>query len=99
LLSQLLKNAIEASRHSPTIHILAAQSNEQVVITIKNSDPIPSAVRTQFFDKFVSHGKPNHMGMGSYTAKLLCLVQGGGIDFHTDDELGTEIYVHLPLGK
>ncbi|MCF6436472.1 response regulator [Pseudoalteromonas sp. MMG022] len=98
LLSHLIKNALEASRTRPSINVNASQSDEHVVITIHNSDPVPTHLTEQFFEKFVSSGKPGRLGMGTYIAKLLVEAQHGTIAFRTDDNRGTEVFVHLPLG-
>ncbi|NOU51239.1 response regulator [Pseudoalteromonas sp. JBTF-M23] len=99
LLIHLVKNAIEASSKRASININANQSDEHIVITIHNSDTVPQQVQAQFFEKFVSHGKPSHLGLGTYTARLLCEAQGGRLAFRTDQSLGTEVFVHLPKGK
>ncbi|MBD1583982.1 response regulator [Pseudoalteromonas sp. S16_S37] len=99
LLIHLIKNAIEASSKRASININASQSDGHIVITIHNSDAVPQQVQEQFFEKFVSYGKPGHLGMGTYTARLLCEEQGGRLAFRTDQSLGTEVYVHLPIGK
>ncbi|WP_105166590.1 response regulator [Pseudoalteromonas sp. T1lg23B] len=99
LLSHLIKNALEASKNRPSINVNASQSEDHVVITIHNSDTIPIQVREQFFDKFVSFGKPGRLGMGTYIAKLLVEAQNGTVAFRTDDNLGTEVFIHLPLGN
>ncbi|BBN83206.1 hypothetical protein PA25_31910 [Pseudoalteromonas sp. A25] len=99
LLMHLTKNAIEASSKRPSININSSESEDFIVITIHNSDTVPHQVRTQFFEKFVSYGKPDHLGMGTYAARRLCEAQGGTVAFRTDEGLGTEVFVHLPIKK
>ncbi|WP_247670920.1 response regulator [Pseudoalteromonas sp. MMG005] len=97
LLTHLLKNALEGTRSDPSIQLSATQNDKYVVFKIHNPDPVPEPIRGQFFDKFVTYGKPDHAGIGTYTAKLLTEIQGGFIEYRTDDNLGTEVFVSLPL--
>ena len=66
-------------------------------VTIRNQGVIPLQVREQFFDKFVTYGKPGASGLGSYSASLLSQVQNGSIALYVDDQQNqTTITVTLP---
>jgi signal transduction histidine kinase len=96
IFQNLLKNACEAAPANSTIFIRQLdQSPLQVVIS--NQGAVPTEIRGQFFDKFVTHGKPGGTGLGTYSAKLLTEAQGGQIDLAVDDgHNSTTITVRLP---
>ncbi|TMP45012.1 hypothetical protein CWB96_19370 [Pseudoalteromonas citrea] len=99
LLTHLLKNALEGTKSDPSIKLSSTQNEQFLVLKIHNPDPVPEPIRAQFFDKFVTYGKPEHAGVGTYAAKLLTEVQRGFIEYRTDDNLGTEVFVSLPLSQ
>jgi len=99
IFQNLLKNACEAAPANSTISIRQLdQSPLQVVIS--NKGAVPIEIRGQFFDKFVTHGKPGGTGLGTYSAKLLTEAQGGHIGLTVDDEHNaTTITVTLPRAQ
>jgi K+-sensing histidine kinase KdpD len=99
LFHNLISNALEAVKTKPLVTISAQPAEQQLTVIIQNPDPVPDGVRTRFFDKFVTFGKPDRAGVGTYTAKLLAEAQQGQIDFNTDEQRGTEVTVSLPLGE
>ncbi|MCG7564385.1 response regulator [Pseudoalteromonas sp. McH1-42] len=99
LFHNLITNALEAVNAKPLVTISAQPAEQQLTVIIQNPDPIPDGVRTRFFDKFVTFGKPDRAGVGTYTAKLLAEAQHGQIAFNTDEQRGTEVTVSLPLGE
>ena len=95
LLSNVLKNAIEASESGEKIDV-SVSKQDQIVIRIHNKAEIPQPIQVGFFNKYVSHGKSQGAGLGTYTAKLMTEVQNGSIDFTSTADEGTTIYVKLP---
>lgn len=58
---------------------------------------VPLAIRDNFFDKFVTSGKPGGTGLGTYSAKLLTQAQGGTIALSVSDITNTTtVTVSLP---
>lgn len=95
LLSNLLKNAMEAAPENSTIEVDFSRGNNHV-FTIHNMGVVPEEVRETFFDKFVTHGKREGTGLGTYTAHLIATSLGGRISFTTSEEGGTTLVVTLP---
>ena len=95
LFANLLRNAIEASPTNGIISIKMYHENAQSVISISNSGSVPKEIRATFFEKYVTSGKKDGNGLGTYSAKLITETQGGTIDMETDDDI-TCITVRLP---
>ena len=96
ILHNLLKNACEAAPDGSRVEI-GLQDGDPVTITIGNTGAVPAAIRTRFFDKYVTSGKEGGTGLGTYSAKLLTEAQGGSIGLEVDDAQNrTTITVTLP---
>ncbi len=95
MLSNLVKNAVEASEPHQQIRI-AMESGEPALLRISNPTPVPAPVRQGFFEKFVTAGKRDGSGLGAYSAKLIAITLGGEIEMRTAEGFGTEIKVSLP---
>jgi len=96
IFQNLLKNACEASppdsRVSIHIHV-----DSDVRVEIKNNGAVPKSIRDRFFDKFVTHGKRDGTGLGTYSARLLTEAQNGSIHCEVSDaDDTTAITVRLP---
>ncbi len=98
LLGNLIKNAIEASPPSSTITIaLTTPPTRQVqTLRIHNLGAVPETIKDRFFEKYVTSGKQNGTGIGTYSAALITKTLGGEIRMESDDNQGTSIYVVLP---
>lgn len=94
MFANLFKNAIEASPNELPITILLDRKNI-AIITIHNQGAIPEEIRDRFFEKYVTAGKINGTGLGTYSAKLMSETQGGQIYFDTSSVTGTAITVQL----
>ena len=96
LFHNLIKNACEAAPAMSRISVILFDESP-LRVTIRNQGVIPLQVREQFFDKFVTYGKPGASGLGSYSASLLSQVQNGSIALYVDDQQNqTTITVTLP---
>jgi signal transduction histidine kinase len=96
LLSNLIKNAVEASPEGSTV-TLDMRTADEHIITVHNAGVIPEAIRDTFFEKYVTAGKRQGTGLGTYTAKLIATTLGGSIGFTTSENQGTTMTVRLPL--
>lgn len=76
LLSNLLKNAMEAAPEHSTVK-LDFSHRDGHVFTIHNRGVIPESIRESFFEKFVTSGKQQGTGLGTYTAHLIATSLGG----------------------
>ncbi|MDG1753058.1 MAG: response regulator [Thalassotalea sp.] len=100
LFTHLLINAIEASPENGEINISVEQdaNNSGIVIFhINNQGIIPEKIQARFFDKFITEGKPNGTGLGTYLAKLAVLIQQGDIRFSSSNEQGTTLSVSFKV--
>jgi two-component system, sensor histidine kinase and response regulator len=98
MFSNLLRNGVEASPHDDVINIGFDQKSD-VTISIDNGGEVPEEIRNRFFDKFVTAGKENGTGLGTYSAKLIARTQKGTISLDTSAPGRTCIRVTLPAGE
>lgn len=98
MFSNLLKNAMEASRAGSTLAIDIRPSAQMVLVRMTNDGTVAPDIRETFFDKFSTSGKPGGTGLGTYSANLIATTQGGKISMETSDSLqSTTITVSLPF--
>ncbi len=95
MLSNLVKNAIEASPEGERI-TLSLSSGAMVEMAIHNKGSVPMAIRERFFDKYVTTGKRQGTGLGTYSARRMAETQNGTIHLDTSDEEGTTVMVRMP---
>ncbi len=96
LLSNLIKNAIEATPENETIHVKLSRQIDDGVICIHNKGSVPSEIQVNFFEKYVTSGKESGTGIGTYSAKLITTTLGGKISMTSMEPDGTKIIVELP---
>jgi signal transduction histidine kinase len=94
LFSNLVLNAIEASPASGAVSIFLDQ-DEQAHIRIHNAGVVPRNIRSKFFEKYVTSGKVQGTGLGTYSARLMVTTMGGNIQMETDENSGTTLTVSL----
>jgi len=95
LFSNLIKNAIEASPENETVTISIFE-NQMHEIKIHNVGMISENIQDSFFERYVTEGKADGTGLGTYSAKLIAKVHGGSITFNTSASEGTTLTVQLP---
>ncbi|CAK0742766.1 histidine kinase [Azospirillaceae bacterium] len=95
MLSNLLKNAIEASPCGDIITI-EIQSSLNVDITIENGGEVPIEIRDRFFERLVTSGKTDGTGLGTYSAMLIAKTHNGHIALDTSNAGRTSIRITLP---
>ena len=96
VLSNLIKNAVEASPPDGTVSITVRRGREATV-AIHNQLPVPAAIRETFLEKYVTSGKPHGTGLGIYSALLSAKAMRGSISFTSSEQEGTTVTVTLPL--
>lgn len=96
LLSNLIKNALEATPDSGVVSIQLDDKTEGKSIAIHNQIPVPEAIRERFFDKYVTEGKKDGTGLGTYSAKLITKTMNGEIKLDTSETDGTTIEIVMP---
>ncbi|MBF0227821.1 MAG: hybrid sensor histidine kinase/response regulator [Desulfobacterales bacterium] len=97
MLSNLIKNAFEASPANSTITVNIDRKEKNHEINIHNMGVVPIEVQDRFFDKYSTSGKNKGTGIGTYSAYLITKLHKGEISYTTSDEKGTHVYVTLPL--
>ncbi|WP_419781570.1 PAS domain S-box protein [Maridesulfovibrio sp.] len=96
LLSGVVANAIEASPAGEMVVVDFSQG-ENTVVSVSNKGVVPKPIRERFFHKYVTHGKDNGTGLGTYSAKLMADAMFYGIEMQTSDELHeTKIVITIP---
>lgn len=96
IFSNLIDNAMEASRPGEHVRVESSLENHDCFVTIHNQGLVPEVIRSRFFDKYVTYGKYGGTGLGTYSAKLMVEVMGGSIEMHSSPDEGTHITVGLP---
>jgi CheY-like chemotaxis protein len=97
LFSNLLRNAADAAPPCSSV-VLQISYMSDLVISVHNKGVVPMALRDSFFDKYATAAKSGGSGLGTYSARLLAITQGGNISMKTSDASNsTTITVHLPL--
>ena len=96
MLSNLFKNALEASPRNEKIQISLSKENE-CLISIHNQGAVPEDIRDNFFEKYTTSGKHGGTGLGTYSAKLIAETLGGSIiTMASSEKLGTMITLSFP---
>ncbi|BAH77660.1 PAS domain S-box protein [Solidesulfovibrio magneticus] len=99
MFSNLIKNALEAAPANSEIMINITAGNK-VLTEIHNFGVIPNKIHDVFFDKYVTEGKKQGTGLGTYSARLFAKTQNGDIGFTSTEELGTTVWVSMmPASK
>jgi len=96
LFRNLIKNAIEASPQNETIMINILKTDKKIEIQINNKGVLAENIRSKFFEKYISSGKSNGTGLGTYSSKLLAKLHEGDITFRSSPAFGTTLIVSLP---
>ncbi|MBF0181853.1 MAG: hybrid sensor histidine kinase/response regulator [Magnetococcales bacterium] len=97
MLSNLIRNAAEASPVGEVVMVSLSRAAEQVVVAIHNKGGVPLEIRERFFDKFTTFGKKRGTGLGTYSARLIARTHGGEIRLDTGREGMTTVEIRLPF--
>ena len=95
LFFNLVNNAIQAAPNESTVSIVCAEIKNTLCFSISNQGEVADEIRGRFFEKFVTHGKVNGTGLGTYSAKLAVNVMKGKISLDSSVENNTEIQIIL----
>ncbi|MFT2111871.1 response regulator [Marinomonas sp. 2405UD68-3] len=96
LLTNLLKNAIEAAPSMTEVSVDTKTVKDEVVVKLSNVGGVPKTIQKNFFDKYVTANKAGGTGLGTYSAKLMVQAQGGTIQLDSADTECTTVCVRLP---
>lgn len=95
MISNLLKNAIEASPPNEMIS-LNILTDEDLIIMIENHGALSQKLKTRFFDKYVTSGKDKGTGLGTYSAKLISQTLNGCIKLDVSEENIVRVIIIFP---
>lgn len=96
LLSNLLKNAMEASLQGEVLELTFFFQEKEARLCIENSGEVPREIRETFFEKYVTSGKKGGTGLGTYSARLIARTLKGDILLDTGVRGRTRISLYLP---
>lgn len=96
MLSNLIKNAVEASPNDAKVCISLRHEHPQARIVIHNQGVVPERIHRTFFEKFATADKSGGTGLGTYSARLIAEAHGGTISMTSSAETGTKITILLP---
>lgn len=96
VLMNLLQNALEACDKKSKVSVDIYEVDEEFIVTISNSRPVPIEIRDKFFEKYITSGKNLGTGLGTYSAQMMMQAIGGKISMETSDEIGTKITLNIP---
>ena len=99
MMSNLIKNALEASPPEGAITVSCRHDRFWNYIDIHNMGSVPEAIRSRFFEKYVTLGKKTGTGLGTYSALLAARTMQGDISMSSSVEDGTLITVRLPKNQ
>ena len=97
VLSNMIKNAIEASSPSEVVSIRCIQEESSGVFSVHNSGFMPQSTQLQIFQRsFSTKGKGR--GIGTYSMKLFGeKYLKGKVWFSTSEDRGTTFFISVPL--
>ncbi len=98
MLANLIKNALEASPEGENVTISLDKDSKtgESLVVIRNKGAVPEEIRDRFFDIYVTAGKKNGTGLGTYSAKLIAETLRGSIRMVTSEADGTTLTVRVP---
>ena len=95
MLSNLIKNAVEASPMEQEINIYLSKTPTPT-FKIRNKGEVPSEMKGQFFKKYSTAGKVNGTGLGTYSAFLICKTISGNIKLDISESGYTSVSIEFP---
>lgn len=97
ILSNLVKNALEATPDGGTITISALDAGDEVSLAVGNPGVMPEEVQLQIYQRSFSTKDRSGRGIGTYSVKLLTeRYLGGRVSFTSREPDGTRFVVTLP---
>lgn len=93
LFSNLIINAIEASNEDDIVTVEI--SPKSPVVTIHNNSVVPESIHDRFFNKYVTYGKEDGTGLGTYSAKLIANAHNAQIEMMSTKECGTIVTIQF----
>ena len=97
VLTNLVKNAVEATPSGTPVNITVEDLGEEVSFAVANPGAMPEEVQHQVFQRSFSTKEGAGRGIGAYSVKLLTeRYLGGRVTFTSEEPAGTRFVVTLP---
>lgn len=102
LLDNLVRNAIEAAAPGDMVTVAVRERRQdpfharELSIRVSNPALVPEIIKAKFFDKYVTSGKSQGTGLGTYSARLIAETMGGKLEMQSEAGLGTLLTLSLP---
>jgi signal transduction histidine kinase len=97
ILTNMIKNAVEASSEKDIITVGATIKSENLRFWVHNPGAIPRETQMQIFERSFST-KGRGRGIGTYSMKLLGEnYLDGKVDFSSNEKEGTTFWIDLPM--
>jgi signal transduction histidine kinase len=98
VLTNMLKNAFEATAPAGTIALRCHREDHHLVFSVTNPGRIPEEVASHVFTRSFSTKNESGRGFGTYSMKLFGeRFLRGKVTFTTSEEEGTRFFLRLPL--
>ncbi len=96
LINNAIEALIQAKTNTPTINIITSETEENVILKIKDNGPgIPGDIKQKLFEAFVTKNKTNGTGLGLAIVKQIIDAHKGYIKVNNPD-IGAEFEIGLP---
>jgi len=96
-ISNMIKNALEASSRGQTVIVSCTFDDETVTINVKNEGVIPEDIQLQIFQRSFSTKADSGRGIGTYSIKLFVeKYLQGKVFFISDEENQTLFSIEIP---
>ncbi len=96
MLTNLIKNALEASPKGAAVEVDLVEQHSELTIAVRNQGAVPEAIRERFFQKYATQGKSGGTGLGAYSARLIAEAHGGSAELDASEPGATTVRVRLP---
>ena len=98
VLTNMTKNALEASQPGETVRIRCSRQGDGVVFSVNNPAVMPDMVALRVFQRSFSTKAAKGRGLGTYSMKLFGeRYLGGKVSFRTQEGEGTTFTIELPI--
>ena len=98
VLSNIVRNAIDASSPGKTVEVIATRDSTALSITVVDQGSgIPEEIQKKIFEPFFTSKQNDGMGLGLSISQSLVGAMGGIITFHSRLGEGTTFDITLPL--
>ena len=95
-MSHLVQNAFDASGREPEVRLRATRDGGEVLIEVsdRGSGMTAEFIRERLFKPFQTT-KDTGMGIGAFECQQYVQQLGGGIEVHSEPDVGTRVQVQL----